>query len=77
MATGISPLWSEDALPGMSLRTCSSAFSAQVVIAHAGDRRQEGLILTAWVTIMSFTLPRGQEAARMTNVSALSQSIAG
>ena len=45
MATGISPLWGEDALLGMSLRTCSSAFSTEVVIAHAGDRRQEGLIL--------------------------------
>lgn len=77
MATGISPLRSEDALLGMSLRTRSSAFSAEVVIAHAGDRRQEGLILTAWVTIMSFTFPRGQEAAQMTNVSELSQSVAG
>lgn len=77
MATGICPLWSEDALLGMSLRTCSSAFSTEVVIAHGGDKRQEGLILTTWVTIMSFTFPRGQEAAQMTNVSALSQSIAG
>lgn len=74
MATGISPLRSKDALLGMSLRTCSSAFSTEVVIAHAGDRRQERPILTAWVTIMSFTFPGGHEAAQMTNVAVLSQS---
>lgn len=77
MATGINPLQSEDALLGMSLRRCSYAFSAEVVIAQAGDRRKAGLILTAWVTIMSFTFPRGQEAAHMTNVSVLSQSVLG
>lgn len=76
-ATGTSPLRSEDVLLGTSLRTRSSASSAEVVIAHAEDRRQEGLILTTWVTIMSFTFPGGQEAARMTNVAALSRSVTG
>lgn len=48
-----------------------------MVIAHVGDRRQEGLALTAWVTVMSLACPRGREAAGVTNVSALSQGVAG